>query len=62
MIEREGKKVCPDHLVEPQFLKEKNYFFKLSKYQTWLEEFYESNPNFVIPDFRFNEVKSFVKR
>jgi methionyl-tRNA synthetase len=56
------KKVCPDHLVEPQYLKEKNYFFKLSKYQTWLKEFYKSNPNFVVPDFRFNEIKAFVER
>jgi methionyl-tRNA synthetase len=49
-------------LVEPQYLKEKNYFFRLSKYQTWLEEFYKANPTFVIPDFRFNEVRSFVER
>lgn len=56
------EKVCPDHLKAPDNIKEKNYFFKLSKYQTWLEEFYESNPWFVNPDFRFNEVKAFVKR
>lgn len=56
------EKVCPDHLKTPDNIKEKNYFFKLSKYQTWLEEFYESNPWFVNPDFRFNEVKAFVKR
>lgn len=62
LIERDGKKVCPDHLVEPQKLKEKNYFFKLSKYQTWIEEFYAKNPDFVKPDFRYNEVKAFVKR
>jgi len=28
--------VCPDHLKEPDVLKEKNYFFRLSKYQTWI--------------------------
>lgn len=55
-------KVCPDHLKAPDQIKEKNYFFKLSKYQTWLEEFYKSNPNFVNPDFRYNEVKAFVSR
>jgi methionyl-tRNA synthetase len=32
LIEKEGKKVCPDHLKEPDVIKEKNYFFKLSKY------------------------------
>lgn len=55
-------KVCPDHLTEPQKLKEKNYFFRLSKYGTWIEEFYDKNPDFVKPDFRYNEVKAFVWR
>lgn len=62
LIEKNGVKVCPDHLTQPQYLKEKNYFFKLSKYQTWLEEFYEKNPSFVQPQERFNEVIAFVKR
>lgn len=55
-------KVCPDHLKTPDSIKEKNYFFKLTKYQTWLEEFFNANPEFVNPDFRFNEVKAFVWR
>ena len=55
-------KVCPDHLKTPDKIKEKNYFFKLSKYQTWIEEFYAANPEFVNPDFRYNEVKAFVWR
>ena len=62
LIERDWKKVCPDHLKEPDKIKEKNYFFKLSKYENDLIEFYEKNPNFVIPSDRFNEVKAFVKR
>ncbi len=56
------EKVCPDHLTQPDKIKEKNYFFKLKKYQTWIEEFYEDNPKFVNPDFRYNEVKAFVSR
>lgn len=56
------EKVCPDHLTTPDHIKEKNYFFKLSKYQTWIEEFYQANPKFVNPDFRYNEVKAFVSR
>ena len=48
-------KVCPDHLKTPDTIKEKNYFFKLTKYQTWMEEFYRANPDFVVPQFRFNE-------
>jgi len=55
-------KVCPDHLKEPDTIKEKNYFFKLSKYQKFLEDFYEKNPEFIQPADRFNEVKAFVKR
>jgi len=55
-------KVCPDHLKTPDSIKEKNYFFKLSKYQTWVWEFYDANPDFVMPHFRYNEVKAFVER
>lgn len=55
-------KVCPDHLKTPDTIKEKNYFFKLSKYQDFLENFYVENPEFVVPWDRFNEVKAFVKR
>jgi len=55
-------KVCPDHLKTPDKIKEKNYFFKLSKYEDKLLEFYENNPDFVTPSDRFNEVKAFVKR
>lgn len=62
LIEKNWKKVCPDHLKEPDKIKEKNYFFKLSKYQKELEEFYKNNPDFVIPSDRFNEVKAFTKR
>jgi methionyl-tRNA synthetase len=46
----------PDNVVE------KNYFFKLSKYEDKLLQFYEENPDFITPADRFNEVKAFVKR
>ncbi|PZM83263.1 methionine--tRNA ligase [Candidatus Gracilibacteria bacterium] len=62
LIEKDGKKVCADHLKEPEKLKEKNYFFRLSKYQDKILEFYEKNPDFVTPKDRFNEVIAFVKR
>ena len=54
LIEKDWKKVCPDHLKEPDKIKEKNYFFKLSKYQDKILEFYEKNPDFVTPKERFN--------
>jgi len=62
LIEYEGKQVCPDHLKEPDRIKEKNWFFKLSAYQTFLENFYAEYPEFAAPWFRFNEVKSFVDK
>ena len=53
---------CPDHPNKDiSFLKEKNYFFKLSKYQDKILKFYEDNPDFVTPSSRFNEIKEFVK-
>jgi methionyl-tRNA synthetase len=62
LIEYDGDQVCPDHLTKPDKIKEKNYFFRLSRYQTWMEEFYEANQDFVIPSDRFNEVIAFTKR
>ncbi len=41
---------------------EENYFFKFSEFQKPLLEFYAKNPKFVVPDFRFNEIKAFVER
>ncbi len=55
-------KVCPDHLKAPDKIKEKNYFFKLKKYETWLKWFYKANREFVVPRDRFNEVIAFVDR
>lgn len=54
---------CPIHPnLEIETIEEENYFFKWSKYQKPLLEFYEKNPDFVLPDFRFNEIKQFVKK
>jgi methionyl-tRNA synthetase len=54
--------ICPDHPNKDlEQLKEKNYFFRLSKYQDRLIEFYESHPDFITPHSRYAEVKEFVK-
>jgi methionyl-tRNA synthetase len=54
---------CPLHPNrEVEIREEENYFFKFSKYQKTLLDLYESNPNFVVPDFRQNEIKKFVER
>ena len=44
-----------------ELVSEENYFFRLSAYQRKLLELYKNSPHFVHPDFRFNEVKSFVE-
>jgi len=54
---------CPDHPnLEIETIEEENYFFKWSNYEKKLLDFYEKNPDFVVPDFRFNEIKRFVER
>jgi len=53
---------CPLHPTqELENIEEENYFFRLSNYQQKLLDLYESHPNFVIPDFRQNEMKIFVQ-
>jgi len=52
---------CPLHPnTKLEILEEENYFFRFSKYQKPLLNFYQKRPNFVIPQNRFNEIKSFV--
>jgi methionyl-tRNA synthetase len=44
-----------------ELISEENYFFRLSTYQEKLLQLYKDQPDFVQPDFRLNEVKSFVE-
>ncbi len=54
---------CPLHPnLEIELIDEENYFFKFSEFQKPLLDFYNDNTQFVVPDFRFNEIKSFVSR
>ena len=45
-----------------EWVEEKSFFFRLSAYQDKLLALYESQPDFIGPDARRNEVTSFVKR
>ncbi len=47
--------------AQVEWLEEPSYFFALSKWQDKLLEFYEANPDFIMPKTRRNEVISFVK-
>ena len=60
-LNEEGQ--CPIHPNNKiELIDEENYFFKFSAFQKPLLQFYEKNPTFVWPDFRFNEIKAFVER
>ena len=67
LVEKEeegGKKVriCPDHPTRtPEWLEEKNHFFRLSKYQEALRELLAKDASFLQPDTRRNELLSFLK-
>ncbi|HYR74045.1 MAG TPA: methionine--tRNA ligase [Candidatus Acidoferrum sp.] len=52
---------CPDHQTALTFVKEKNYFFKMSKYQAWLIKHLEDNPGFIQPERYRNEVLGFLR-
>jgi methionyl-tRNA synthetase len=47
---------CPLHLTTPQWIKEKNYFFRLSKYQQALQDHFAAHPAFIQPEPRRNEI------
>ncbi len=53
--------LCPQHLTKPEFIQEKNYFFRMSKYQGWLLEHIKDNPTFIRPERYRNEVVSLLE-
>jgi methionyl-tRNA synthetase len=52
---------CPDCGRPVEKLKEASYFFRLSRYQEKLLQFYKENPSFIQPESRRNEVIRFVE-
>ncbi|HEX5107784.1 MAG TPA: methionine--tRNA ligase [Vicinamibacterales bacterium] len=52
---------CPNCGSKVERLKEESYYFRLSKYQQPLLDFYRDHPDFVQPAFRLNEVRTFVE-
>jgi methionyl-tRNA synthetase len=56
----EGK--CPDHLTEPTYLKESNYFFRMSKYTEALKHHLtEVKPDFIRPERYKNEILAMLR-
>ncbi|MGV8830653.1 MAG: methionine--tRNA ligase [Devosia sp.] len=60
LTEKNGKRFAPSG-AEVDWVEEPTYFFRLSAYQDKLLALYESNPDFIAPKERRNEVISFVK-
>ena len=57
----DGKKVAISSKSLVEWMDEESYFFKLSKWEKPLLDYYRDNPNFISPQSRKNEVVSFVK-
>ncbi len=59
--EIDGKKISITSKSPVEWMDEESYFFRLSKWEKPLLDFYKKNPNFIAPSSRKNEVVSFVK-
>lgn len=55
------EKICPDCSRELKMISEESYFFRLSKYENMLLDYFESNQSFLSPDFRSKEMINFIK-
>ncbi len=58
---KDGK--CPiHHNLEIETYEEENYFFRFSKYQDALLKLYQDVPDFVVPQHRLTEIRTFVEK
>lgn len=48
--------LCPNHMTKPEVVSEENYFFRLTKYKDAIIKHIKEHPDFIIPQFRANEV------
>ncbi|MGY9072448.1 MAG: methionine--tRNA ligase [Acidimicrobiales bacterium] len=53
---------CRDHGKPVEHVTEENYFFKLSRYEQPLLDWYEQHPDFVTPSTKRNEAVGFIKQ
>ncbi|MEW6220686.1 MAG: methionine--tRNA ligase [Thermodesulfobacteriota bacterium] len=53
--------LCPDHQRPPEPIAEKNYFFRMSRYQEWLVRYITEHPDCITPERYRNEVLSFLR-
>lgn len=57
----DGTRISTDTKTPVEWTEESNYFFRLSNYQDKLLELYETQPEFIAPATRRNEIVSYVK-
>ena len=60
-LDEEGRKFAPSG-APVEWVKEPSYFFRLSAWQERLLKLYDERPDFILPEMRRNEVRSFVER
>ena len=53
--------LCPTHRTKPDWIKEKNHFFRLSKYQQALLDHYARHPEALEPEVRRNEILNVIQ-
>ncbi|MFH1263534.1 MAG: methionine--tRNA ligase [Pseudomonadota bacterium] len=48
--------LCPNHKTKPEWIREENYFFRLSAFSAQLKDHFAKNPGFLRPETRRNEI------
>jgi methionyl-tRNA synthetase len=54
--------LCPIHEIPLERHQEENWFFRLSSFQEPLEQLFDERPDFVLPQVRYNEARSFIEQ
>ncbi len=54
--------MCPNHKLKAEWIKEENYFFRLTNYRDALVEHIKNNPDFILPETRRNEIQSLLEK
>jgi methionyl-tRNA synthetase len=53
--------LCPTHGLKPDWIREKNFFFRLSRYRDALLRLFEERPSFLEPEIRRNEILRLIE-
>jgi len=61
IVDKDNIKISISSSSPVEWIEEESYFFRLSKWQDKLLDYYEKNPDFILPKSKKNEVISFVK-